>query len=315
MSENTIQDTLDIQQEPLVTEEDGSTGAAQQPQAPETPAEPVGAVQTAEPASQEDAPEDVEAVQAAEPSLQEETLDDVEIVQAADPAPVLVEMSEAVIANDGNIILADVDITIRKGEFVYLLGKVGSGKSSIIKTLIAELPLKKGEAAVAGYNLRKIKRRHIPFLRRKLGVIFQDFQLLMDRSVEDNLLFVLEATGWKKRSQMAARAREVLEMVGLEDKARKMPHQLSGGEQQRVAIARAFLNNPQVILADEPTGNLDEETATDIMNLFMKIHAEQQPAVLMVTHNRELYKRYPGRVLICEEGSVREMEQEIEFEI
>lgn len=315
MSENTIQDTLDIQQEPLVTEEDGSTGAAQQPQAPETPAEPVGAVQTAEPASQEDAPEDVEAVQAAEPSLQEETLDDVEIVQAADPAPVLVEMSEAVIANDGNIILADVDITIRKGEFVYLLGKVGSGKSSIIKTLIAELPLKKGEAAVAGYNLRKIKRRHIPFLRRKLGVIFQDFQLLMDRSVEDNLLFVLEATGWKKRSQMAARAREVLEMVGLEDKAGKMPHQLSGGEQQRVAIARAFLNNPQVILADEPTGNLDEETATDIMNLFMKIHAEQQPAVLMVTHNRELYKRYPGRVLICEEGSVREMEQEIEFEI
>lgn len=297
MSENTIQDTLDIQQEPLVTEEDGSTGAAQQPQAPEIPAEPV------------------EAVQATEPSLQEETLDDAEIVQAADPAPVLVEMSEAVIANDGNIILADVDITIRKGEFVYLLGKVGSGKSSIIKTLIAELPLKKGEAAVAGYNLRKIKRRHIPFLRRKLGVIFQDFQLLMDRSVEDNLLFVLEATGWKKRSQMAARAREVLSMVGLEDKAKKMPHQLSGGEQQRVAIARAFLNNPQVILADEPTGNLDEETATDIMNLFMKIHAEQQPAVLMVTHNRELYKRYPGRVLICGEGSVREMEQEIEFEI
>lgn len=234
---------------------------------------------------------------------------------AGNPQETLVEMAGAVIANDGNIILADVDITIRKGEFVYLLGKVGSGKSSIIKTLIAELPLKKGEAAVAGYNLRKIKRRHIPFLRRKLGVIFQDFQLLMDRSVEDNLLFVLEATGWKKRSQMAERAREVLAMVGLEEKAKKMPHQLSGGEQQRVAIARAFLNNPQVILADEPTGNLDEDTATDIMNLFMQIHEEQQPAVLMVTHNRELYKRYPGRVLICEEGSVREMEQEIEFEL
>ncbi|MBQ7774137.1 MAG: ATP-binding cassette domain-containing protein [Bacteroidales bacterium] len=246
--------------------------------------------------------------------MSENTIQDTLDIQQ-EPAPVLVEMSEAVIANDGNIILADVDITIRKGEFVYLLGKVGSGKSSIIKTLIAELPLKKGEAAVAGYSLRKIKRRHIPFLRRKLGVIFQDFQLLMDRSVEDNLLFVLEATGWKKRSQMAARAREVLAMVGLEDKAGKMPHQLSGGEQQRVAIARAFLNNPQVILADEPTGNLDEETATDIMNLFMKIHAEQQPAVLMVTHNRELYKRYPGRVLICEEGSVREMVQEIDFEI
>ena len=246
--------------------------------------------------------------------MSENTIQDTLDIQQ-EPAPVLVEMSEAVIANDGNIILADVDITIRKGEFVYLLGKVGSGKSSIIKTLIAELPLKKGEAAVAGYSLRKIKRRHIPFLRRKLGVIFQDFQLLMDRSVEDNLLFVLEATGWKKRSQMAARAREVLAMVGLEDKAGKMPHQLSGGEQQRVAIARAFLNNPQVILADEPTGNLDEETATDIMNLFMKIHAEQQPAVLMVTHNRELYKRYPGRVLICEEGSVRERVQEIDFEI
>lgn len=293
MSENTTQDTLDIQQEPLI-EEDGTRPVAVHQEALETPEEPIGAVQAAGPAAQEE-------------PLKEHG--------ASGPAPVLMEMAGAAIANDGNIILADVDITIRKGEFVYLLGKVGSGKSSIIKTLIAELPLKKGEAAVAGYTLRKIKRRHIPFLRRKLGVIFQDFQLLMDRSVEDNLLFVLEATGWKKRSQMAARAREVLAMVGLEDKAGKMPHQLSGGEQQRVAIARAFLNNPQVILADEPTGNLDEETATDIMNLFMKIHAEQQPAVLMVTHNRELYKRYPGRVLICEGGSVREMEQEIEFEI
>ena len=146
-------------------------------------------------------------------------------------------------------------------------------------------------------------------------MVFQDFQLLMDRSVEDNLLFVLEATGWKNRGEMVARSNEVLSMVGLQTKAHKMPHQLSGGEQQRVAIARALLNNPQVILADEPTGNLDEETASDIMNLFMKIHAEYQPAVLMVTHNRELYKRYPGRVLICDNGGVREMEQEIDFEI
>ncbi len=227
----------------------------------------------------------------------------------------LVQMRDVDIINGGNLVLSNVNITINKGEFVYLLGKVGSGKSSIIKTLIAELPLKKGSAQVAGFDLWKIKRGKIPFLRRKLGVVFQDFQLLMDRSVEDNLLFVLEATGWKNRKEMVARAMEVLGMVGLQTKAHKMPHQLSGGEQQRVAIARAFLNNPQVILADEPTGNLDEETAADVMNLFTGIHAQQQPAVLMVTHNRELYKRYPGRVLICEDGGVREMEQEIDFEI
>ena len=227
----------------------------------------------------------------------------------------IVAMEGADIINDDNLVLSNVDLNICKGEFVYLLGKVGSGKSSIIKTLIAELPLKKGEGQIAGFNLRKMKRRQIPMLRRQLGVVFQDFQLLMDRSVEDNLLFVLEATGWKKRSQMLARVGEVLDMVGLRTKGHKMPHQLSGGEQQRVAIARAFLNNPQVILADEPTGNLDEETAADIMNLFTKIHSEYQAAILMVTHNRELYKRYPGRVLICENGGVREMEQEIDFEI
>lgn len=227
----------------------------------------------------------------------------------------LVQMQGVDVMNDDNLILSDVNITINKGEFVYLLGKVGSGKSSIIKTLIAELPLQKGAATVADFDLWKIKTSRIPFLRRKLGVVFQDFQLLMDRSVEDNLLFVLEATGWKKRGEMIARANEVLTMVGMQTKAHKMPHQLSGGEQQRVAIARALLNNPPVILADEPTGNLDEDTAADIMNLFMKIHAQYQPAVLMVTHNRELYKRYPGRVLICENGGVREMEQEIYFEI
>ena len=225
----------------------------------------------------------------------------------------LVTMQGVDVINDDNLILSNVDVTIGKGEFVYLLGKVGSGKSSIIKTLIAELPLKKGKAEVAGFNLWKIKKRRIPYLRRKLGVVFQDFQLLMDRTVEDNLLFVMEATGWKRRKEMVARAKEVLAMVGMQEKLYKMPHQLSGGEQQRVAIARALLNNPQVILADEPTGNLDEETAADIMNLLMEIHEKQQPAILMVTHNRELYKRYPGRVLICENGKVREMEQEIEF--
>ena len=227
----------------------------------------------------------------------------------------IVTMESADICNDETLVLSNVNLNICKGEFVYLLGKVGSGKSSIIKTLIAELPLKRGEGHIAGFNLRKIKRRQIPMLRRQLGVVFQDFQLLMDRTVEDNLLFVLEATGWKKRSQMMTRVGEVLDMVGLRTKGHKMPHQLSGGEQQRVAIARAFLNNPQVILADEPTGNLDEDTAADIMNLFTQIHSEHQTAVLMVTHNRELYKRYPGRVLICENGGVREMEQEIDFEI
>ena len=227
----------------------------------------------------------------------------------------LVTMQGVDVINDGNLILSNVDITINKGEFVYLLGKVGSGKSSIIKTLIAELPLKKGAAEVAGFKLLKIKKRHIPYLRRKLGVVFQDFQLLMDRTVQDNLLFVMEATGWKRKREMLTRATEVLILVGLQDKAFKMPHQLSGGEQQRVAIARALLNNPQVILADEPTGNLDEDTATEIMNLLHSIHQKQQTAVLMVTHNRELYKRYPGRVLICENGGVREMEQEIEFSL
>ena len=226
----------------------------------------------------------------------------------------LVQISQADIVNDGNLVLSNVSFEMAKGEFVYLLGKVGSGKSSIIKTLIAELPLKKGNGSIAGFDLCRIKKRNIPYLRRKLGVVFQDFQLLMDRSVEDNLLFVLEATGWKRRKEMLARVQEVLQKVGLPHKASKMPHQLSGGEQQRIAIARALLNNPEVILADEPTGNLDEETASEIMNLFSGIHTSQQTAILMVTHNRELTRRFPGRVLICENGTVREQQEaEIDF--
>ena len=234
-----------------------------------------------------------------------------EVVQERE---IYVQISDADIVNDDNKILSNVSLEIAKGEFVYLLGKVGSGKSSIIKTLIAELPLKKGKGSIAGYDLWKIKKRNIPYLRRKLGVVFQDFQLLMDRSVEDNLLFVLEATGWKRRREMLDRVKEVLQKVGLRDKISKMPHQLSGGEQQRVAIARALLNNPMVILADEPTGNLDEDTAAEIMNVFSEIHASQRTAILMVTHNRELTRRYPGRVLICENGTVREqLEEDIEF--
>ena len=227
---------------------------------------------------------------------------------------ILVQVSGADIINDGNLVLSNVNMEIAKGEFVYLLGKVGSGKSSIIKTLIAELPLKKGTGSVLGFQLEKMKKRQIPYLRRKLGVVFQDFQLLMDMTVEENLMFVLEATGWSKSKEMRARVQEVLQMVGLPDKLKKMPHQLSGGEQQRVAIARALLNSPQLILADEPTGNLDEETAAEIMKVFSGIHASGQTSILMVTHNRDLTKRFPGRVLVCENGTVREqVEEDIDF--
>ncbi len=227
---------------------------------------------------------------------------------------ILVQVSGADIINDGNLILSNVNLEIAKGEFVYLLGKVGSGKSSIIKTLIAELPLKKGSGTVLDYQLHKMKKRHIPYLRRKLGVVFQDFQLLMDMTIEENLMFVLEATGWYKSKEMRIRVQQVLQMVGLPHKLKKMPHQLSGGEQQRVAIARALLNSPQLILADEPTGNLDEETAAEIMNIFSSIHSSGHASILMVTHNRELTKRFPGRVLVCENGTVSEqIEAEIDF--
>lgn len=225
----------------------------------------------------------------------------------------LIEFKNVDICNDDNLVLSNVSFTVKKGEFLYLVGKVGSGKSSIIKTIIAELPLYNGEAIVGEYNLLKIKRKQIPFLRRKIGVVFQDFQLLMDRSIEENLLFVLASTGWKNVKEMKIRAEESLKLVGMETKSHKMPHQLSGGEQQRVAIARALLNNPELILADEPTGNLDPETTLEIMDLFMKIHAEQKPAIVMVTHNRDLVKRYRSRMLVCEKGEVSEFSNEMEL--
>lgn len=225
----------------------------------------------------------------------------------------LIELENVDVVNDGNLILSDVNLSVAKGEFVYLVGKVGSGKSSIIKSIIAEIPLQKGRARVGEFDLMKLKRKQIPFLRRGIGVVFQDFQLLMDRSVEENLLFVLEATGWKKKGDMLRRSNEVLEMVGMSTKAHKMPHQLSGGEQQRVVIARAFLNNPPIILADEPTGNLDPDTTIEIMDLFMKINQEQKPALVMVTHNRDLVKRYPGRMMVCENGTLTEVPTELEI--
>ena len=205
------------------------------------------------------------------------------------------------ILNGEDIVIYGMDMEIEKGDFVYIVGKVGTGKTSIIRTMIAEHRPGKGSATVCGYDLSTIRPKEIPFLRRKLGVVFQDFQLLTDRTVEDNLSFVLKATGWKDRAAADQRIREVLEAVGMETKAHKMPHQLSGGEQQRIAIARALLNKPEVIIADEPTGNLDGETADGIMQLLTRINREEGTAIVMVTHNRSLFEQYPGRVFLCKD--------------
>lgn len=202
------------------------------------------------------------------------------------------------------LVLHDIAFDVHQGEFVYLIGKTGAGKSSLLKTLYAELPLMKGKIDVVGFDLMKLKRKDIPQLRRKLGIVFQDFQLLTDRSIHDNLKFVLKATGWKDKAAMQQRIEEVLEMVGLPTKDFKMPHELSGGEQQRVVIARALLNQPEVIVADEPTGNLDPDTSQEIMKLLIHIAKEQNTAVLMATHDYMIIERFPGRLLKCEGGKV-----------
>jgi cell division transport system ATP-binding protein len=226
----------------------------------------------------------------------------------------IIEFSHAAIYQRENMVLKDVNFSLEKGELAYLIGKVGSGKSSLIKTINAEIPLKMGEAIVAGFNLRKIKSRQVPYLRRKLGIIFQDFQLLIDRNVHDNLLFVLKATGWKNNTEIEHRINDVLEKTGLSNKGYKMPHQLSGGEQQRVSIARALLNNPEIILADEPTGNLDPEASAEIMDLLMEIKSSGR-AVLMATHNHTLLKKYPARTFKCEKDKLIELDlhEEIDF--
>ena len=226
----------------------------------------------------------------------------------------LVSFSGVDIINGESTVLYGVNLTVREGDFVYIVGKVGTGKTSIIRTMIAENPLGGGSATVCGYDLGSIRERDIPYLRRKLGVIFQDFQLLMDRSVRDNLRFVLEATGWKDEGKMEKRIEEVLEAVGMERKAHKMPHQLSGGEQQRIAIARALLNSPSLILADEPTGNLDAETADGIMQLLKRLNTTLGTAVVMVTHNLGLCEKYPGRVLVCENEGCKEKETQEQTE-
>ncbi len=210
----------------------------------------------------------------------------------------LIHFKDADILNGESVVLYGLNMDVQPGDFVYIVGKVGSGKTSIIRTITAENKLLKGEGEACGYNLRTIRERDIPYLRRSVGVIFQDFQLLTDRSVEANLEFVLRATGWKDRQRIDARISEVLDSVGMSTKAHKMPHQLSGGEQQRIAIARALLNKPKAILADEPTGNLDGETADEILQLLMDLNQEGT-AIVMVTHNRAIFEKYPGRVFSC----------------
>lgn len=211
----------------------------------------------------------------------------------------IISFKEADILNGEATVIYGLDMDVYPGDFVYIVGKVGTGKTSIIRTIIAENPLLKGSGEACGFKLCGIREKEIPYLRRKMGVVFQDFQLLMDRSVEENLLFVLRATGWKNEEEMSKKMTQVLEAVGMERKAHKMPHQLSGGEQQRIAIARALLNEPEVIIADEPTGNLDPETADGIMQLLTSINKEKGTAIVMVTHNRQIFDKYPGRVMVC----------------
>ena len=215
----------------------------------------------------------------------------------------IIHLDKVSVFQKHNLVLTNVTLDIDKGEFVYLIGKTGSGKSSLLKTLYAELDLIEGNASVAGYNLATIKRKEIPFLRRKLGIIFQDFQLLSDRTVNDNLLFVLKATGWTNKQDKQKRIQEVLEKVHLANKGVKMPHELSGGEQQRISIARALLNDPELILADEPTGNLDMETSEEIMNVLLEI-SKSGRAVLIATHDIMMFNKFPSRTIKIENGRI-----------
>ena len=222
----------------------------------------------------------------------------------------IIKLNNAIIRQSDNIILKDVNFEIKKGEFVYLIGRVGSGKSSLLKTLYADLPLNDGSGHVVGYYLPLIKNKQVPFLRRKIGIIFQDFQLLTDRNIEDNLIFVLKATGWKNSNDIKSRIYEVLEKVKMNNKGYKMPHELSGGEQQRVVIARALLNSPDIILADEPTGNLDPETSDDLVRLLHDI-SKSGKTIIMATHQHDLLAKFPARIIECKDGKVIEISKNI----
>lgn len=217
----------------------------------------------------------------------------------------LIDYKGVEIHQDDQVVLRDVTFSVGEGEWVYLLGRVGSGKTSLLKTFYGELPISSGSAQLLEYDLTKLRRRQVPYLRRKVGIVFQDFQLLFDRTVEDNLLFVLKATGWKNKKMMRSHVQDVLEQVGMATKAYKMPHQLSGGEQQRIVIARALLNSPSIILADEPTGNLDHQTGMEIMEL-LKVIQQAGTTVIMATHNPTWVRNYAGRRFRFEDGKITE---------
>ena len=212
------------------------------------------------------------------------------------------------IYQDKTAVLSNVNIEVNHGEFLYLIGKTGTGKSSLMKTLYADLPLTEGQGSIAEYDLAALKEKNIPYLRRKIGIVFQDFKLLPDRNVHENMIFVLRATGWTDKNEMEEKISEVLDRVGMKNFANKMPHQLSGGEQQRIAIARALLNDPEIILADEPTGNLDPQTSVEVMEVLRKINANGK-TIIMATHDYTLLLKYPAKTLKCESGSVFEVVQ------
>lgn len=217
----------------------------------------------------------------------------------------VINLSHVDVFQQKHLVLSDVDLNINKGEFVFLIGSTGSGKTSLLKIIYGDLHIGNGSGSVAGFNLKTLAERDVPFLRRKLGIVFQDFQLLTDRSIEKNLEFVLRSTGWNDKKLIDERIKDVLEKVGLRSKIKKMPHEMSGGEQQRIVIARALLNNPEIILADEPTGNLDPETSEEIVLLLRKI-SESGTAVLMATHDYHIIRTYPSRIIKCDGGRVHE---------